>query len=139
MGASASQDASAELNALFTAPELEELKRAFRKLANPNTHVIDTALGQRLSAGMPWRAIQGKMANADGLVQWSGFLATVASVCKGRKSERAEAIAALYAALDGSETAISREAFQKAMLRPPCVARNSSTSAGRSASAQSGS
>ena len=102
MGASSSaESAPDELTSQFDPQELQALRRAYGRLANPSTGTLDASAFSNLAPGVPWTALHAAMrADApDGLVRWRNFLSVVASVCKGRPSERRAFVAQqLYAA-----------------------------------------
>ena len=100
MGSSQSSDAPDEVTALFDQSELKVLRKAYNHLTEATGGVLEASALMGLAPGVPWQKLHAAMRaeDAHGPVRWRNFLAVVASVCKGRPSERREFVAAsLYA------------------------------------------
>ena len=111
---SAEKEADNELVALFDPQEINELRRAYSRLANPTTGALDSDSLDALATGIPWSALWRVMAKAAGdgaPVRWAHFLGAIAASCKGRPKERIAAVTALYADEGGMLTAESLEAL----------------------------
>ena len=118
MGASSSSSAAApdELTGQFDANELKVLQKAYTRLANPSTGVLEPKALEQLAPGVPWAALYAAMGfqKPDDMakvlsgppstgIRFRNFLQVVASVCKGRPSERRLFVAgAIYTDPPGS-------------------------------------
>jgi hypothetical protein len=120
MGASNStaEEASDELTGQFDPQEIQALRKAYARLANPSTGTVDSLAN--LPVGIPWTELWQAMRASHGEpVRWRGFLEAIANVCKGRKSERVAAIAALYT--DSRTNLLSTASLQR-LLRDAAIA-----------------
>jgi hypothetical protein len=135
MGSSTSSlatEAPDELTMLFDPSELAALRQAYSKLCDQKSQTLLNLDGlAHLTERFPWAALfrdmRERVSPANAPVCFRDFLASVAAICKGRRSERIATVASLYAV--GPQRLLSSSSLRNLLADAAVAARGGDASA----------